>query len=148
MAPSQKRYPARLSVLTEGSCVPVQLQILSDESVMQGIVLALDDEGRELEETRRSIVQIAETLNALSADWPQSSLLVCGQGADRYSAEYRWNLARRYEQRFRRNFTTLGIDPHRVKIVSGVLPERMLPAALDSVNGVQVFFQLQPSSPR
>ena len=137
------RYPARLSVIRKGSCVPVRLEVLSDASLMQGVLLALDEEGRETETTRQQIEQVAETFNQLKKYWPQSCLLVCGQGADKYSAEYRWDLARRYEQRFRRRFAELGIHSQCVRVVYGVLPKNMLPVSLDSVNGVQVFFALQ-----
>ncbi|EAT14512.1 hypothetical protein HTZ97_14225 [Desulfuromonas acetoxidans] len=145
IAPSQRRYPARLSVITEGSCVPVRLQVLSDERMMQGVSLDLDEEGRESEAARQSVLQIVATFNALTRDWPQSCLLISGQGSDKYSAEYRWNLARRYEQKFREKFIDLGLEPQRVNVLSGALPDNRWPAMQDSAHGVQVFFQLQPS---
>lgn len=144
IAPSQRHYPARLSVITEGSCVPVRLQVLSDDRMMQGVVLDLDEQGRESEAVRQAMLQIVTTLNTLTGDWPQSCLLISGQGSDSYSADYRWNLARRYEQHFRQKFIDLGLEPQRVNVLSGALPDNRLPALEDSAHGVQVFFQLQP----
>lgn len=132
------------SVITEGSCVPVRLQVLSDDRMMQGVVLDLDEQGRESEAVRQAMLQIVATLNTLTGDWPQSCLLISGQGSNSYSADYRWNLARRYEQHFRQKFIDLGLEPQRVNVLSGALPDNRLPALEDSAHGVQVFFQLQP----
>lgn len=139
----QVRYPAKLFVIRQGSCVPVRLQLLSDDRICRGIVISLDEEGRETDHARQQVEQVAAVLNMLIPDWPDCTLLISGQGLETSSSEYRRSLSRNCEKRFRQRFIDLGVDDRHLRVASGLLEGNLLPDSTTSGNGVQVFFQLR-----
>jgi len=135
-------YPARLAVIEEGSCVPFRLELLSDGVGMRGVTLDFDDDGRETDQSRAIVEQIAVTFKSLQVDWPDCQLLICGQAQGAQSAEYRWGVARHYEARLQSQLKQWDIADERIKVISGELPPTLMRDP-QANNGVEVFFQLR-----
>ncbi len=139
-----RHYPASLSVRTKGSCTPYFVDLLSDESRAHGINIPLDADGRLTSEAAKMVDSAAGLFTDLLSDWPDARLLIYGYAAGDYTEEYRYNLARHYEQQFRCEFIKSGLRPKQVRVADGVLADKQFLQHASEGNCAQLFFLLTP----
>ena len=143
-------YPAKLSIITEGSCTPYQLGLLATESCSVGRFLPVNNNGQLSSEAAQDIEQIATTFKQLAKHWPQLKLSVCGQTASIGTQEYNLHLGERYAREIALKLEQDGIPAERMRITSsGELPCPGCTALSDELqNGAWLKFQLIVKSER
>lgn len=92
-------YPARLSVITRGSCTPYRLTLLSNQSFSQGIFFPVHEVATLQVEATQTLSEIATLYRRLAPVWPKLMIDVCGQTVQQGSSEYNFSLGNRYAQR-------------------------------------------------
>ena len=137
-------YPARLSIITEGSCTPYQLGLLATENYSTGQFLPVNDNGQLSSEADQDIDQIATTFKQLAKHWPQLKLSVCGQTASPGTQEYNRHLGERYARQFAHNLEKAGVPAEQMQITSyGESPCPRCNAFSDELqNGAWLSFQM------
>ncbi len=137
-------YPAKLSIITEGSCTPYQLGLLATESYSAGRFLPVNNNGHLSSETDQDIEQITTTFKQLAKHWPQLKLSVCGQTASKGTQEYNLHLGERYARRIALKLEQDGIPAELMRVTSsGELPCPDCTAFSDELqNGAWLSFQL------
>ena len=68
---TDRPYPAELTFITEGTCTPFYLVLISFDSVCRGIFLPMSENGRLTGEGERMLAQVAEIFERLLPAWPE-----------------------------------------------------------------------------
>ena len=141
-------YPAKLSVITQGSCTPYQLMLLATENYSAGRFLPVSKNGQILSETDQEIEQIATIFKRLAKHWPQLRIIVCGQTTAEGTQEYNLHLSERYARGIALKLEQIGVPAERIRIISyGELPCPHCTAFSNELqNGACLSFQLTEAS--
>ena len=102
-------FPARLEIITEGSCTPYRFVLLSSEHFSHDIFLRFDEDGRVPATTRERIQAIGRIYQRISDHWPKLTIELLGQTARTRTREYDRTLARHYEYLLGQQLQTLDV---------------------------------------
>jgi outer membrane protein OmpA-like peptidoglycan-associated protein len=112
------RYPAELSIITQGSCTPYNLNLLATEDYVRTRFLSLNNEGQPDTATLLQTEQIAATFTKVLKSWPQLRLNICGESSSARSSEYSQNLGEHYARLFQHKLEALGIAGDQIQLSS------------------------------
>ena len=136
-------YPARLEIMTKGSCTPYRLNLLATRHTHRPIFLEFDPAGQVLPETAQQIQQIASIFDELRTLWPQLRLRLCGRSSPAVSPKEISDIARQYANTVARKLELSGIPTERINTIA--VAESSCPDShgmSDAANGVWLCFQL------
>nr|WP_321457986.1 hypothetical protein [uncultured Cohaesibacter sp.] len=106
-----REYPALLSAIQTGSCVPVTLIALTDERRPLALPLSLDKDGRETEETSKRIDQILAVAQKLHPHWTRMKLLIHIKEADISKHDASGGVGSYFTSRLKALFEKAGLSP-------------------------------------
>lgn len=107
-------YPAAASVITKGSCTPLNFWLLATEQRTIGQYAPFSKEGQISLGGSLTVEQIASAFHKLSPARPQLVLDVCGQTGKQGSAEYNLMLGERYARQVSTQLVALGVPAARI----------------------------------
>jgi len=107
-------FPARLSVITEGSCTPYRFMLLSSEYFSHRIFVPVDKHGRLSESQEHQLQQLSSIYQQIRQSWPNLVIEVCGTTGSNGSQEYNEGLANHYAQRVSDRLQSYGIEREKI----------------------------------
>lgn len=140
-------YPARLDIMTQGSCTPYRFAVIATEHSSYGHFFPFSENGQVSPEIIQSINQVATIFAELTRHWPHLTLHLCGQTQREGSAEYNLELGNRYTHAITDLLEQAGVPATQINAISfGEQPCPHSTFFLNEVkNGVRLKFILSRS---
>ena len=138
-----REYPASLSAIEEGSCIPATLAALSDKRRSLALPLSLTREGKEPEETATRIAHIVAVIKQLQPQWPQMKLLITQTETNLSENEDNEAVAEHITARFKTLFEKAGMSPKLVEVSNDDNNLNSIGHIDEELQGVLVSFKLE-----